>query len=90
MARLNVLNLSALPWLKPRAKQTHEGAPAKNISAECLGLSSCDTSREARLGCLLTGTRPRGEELSEGFTTPTRKLRRMSSSGGAGLDGISI
>ncbi|MGB8131842.1 MAG: TROVE domain-containing protein [Candidatus Angelobacter sp.] len=32
MARMNLLNLSGLPWLK--AKQTHEGAPAKHISAE--------------------------------------------------------
>jgi len=42
MARMNLLNLSGLPWMK--AKQTHEGAPAKHISAEagtapvCAGL----------------------------------------------------
>src|ERR1700760_1287745 len=46
MARLNVLNLSALPWLKPRAKQTHEGAPAKNISAE-------QQLRRSVLACML-------------------------------------
>src|SRR5215467_86789 len=32
MARMNLLNLSGLPWMK--TKQTHEGAPAKHISAE--------------------------------------------------------
>src|ERR1700760_3900332 len=46
MARLNVLNLSALPWLKSRAKQTHEGAPAKNISAE-------QQLRRSVLACML-------------------------------------
>src|ERR1700760_4709396 len=46
MARLNVLNLSALPWLKPRAKQTHEGARAKHISAE-------QQLRRSVLACML-------------------------------------
>jgi 60 kDa SS-A/Ro ribonucleoprotein len=44
MARLNVLNLSGLPWMKP--KQTHEGAPAKHISAE-------QELRRSVLACML-------------------------------------
>src|SRR5258707_3647333 len=44
MARMNVLNLSGLPWMKH--KQTHEGAPAKNISAE-------QELRRSVLACML-------------------------------------
>src|SRR5882757_5302908 len=44
MARMNVLNLSGLPWMK--AKRTHEGAPAKNISAE-------QELRRSVLACML-------------------------------------
>src|SRR5215467_7433134 len=44
MARMNLLNLSGLPWMK--AKQTHEGAPAKHISAE-------QQLRRSVLACLL-------------------------------------
>src|SRR5260221_4786574 len=44
MARMNVLNLSGLPWMK--GKQTHEGAPAKNISAE-------QELRRSVLACML-------------------------------------
>src|ERR1051326_5156903 len=44
MARMNILNLSGLPWMK--AKQTHEGAPAKHISAE-------QELRRSVLACML-------------------------------------
>jgi len=44
MARMNVLNLSGLPWMKN--KRTHEGAPAKNISAE-------QELRRSVLACML-------------------------------------
>src|ERR1700731_3621469 len=44
MARLNVLNLSGLPWMK--SKQTHEGAPARHISAE-------QELRRSVLACML-------------------------------------
>src|SRR4029077_396735 len=47
MSRMNVLNLSGLPWMKQ--KQTHEGAPAKNISAE-------QELRRSVLACLLWGS----------------------------------
>ena len=46
MARLNVLNLSGLPWMKTSAKRTHEGAPAKHISAE-------QELRRSVLACML-------------------------------------
>jgi 60 kDa SS-A/Ro ribonucleoprotein len=46
MARLNILNLSGLPWMKPQAQRTHEGAPAKNISAE-------QQLRRSVLACML-------------------------------------
>jgi 60 kDa SS-A/Ro ribonucleoprotein len=46
MARLNLLNLSGLPWMKSQAKQTHEGAAAKNISAE-------QQLRRSVLACML-------------------------------------
>src|SRR5205807_339727 len=46
MARMNVLNLSGLPWMKQ--KQTHEGAPAKHISAE-------QELRRSVLACMLWG-----------------------------------
>ncbi len=44
MARTNILNLSGLPWMKQ--KQTHEGAPAKHISAE-------QELRRSLLACML-------------------------------------
>src|SRR6185369_8318585 len=44
MARMNLLNLSGMPWMKQ--KQTHEGAPAKHISAE-------QELRRSVLACLL-------------------------------------
>src|SRR6476660_4395795 len=44
MARMNLLNLSGLPWMKQ--KQTHEGAPAKHISAE-------QELRRSVLACML-------------------------------------
>src|SRR6266852_9054348 len=44
MARMNLLNLSGLPWMKQ--KQTHEGAPAKHISPEL-------QLRRSVLACLL-------------------------------------
>jgi hypothetical protein len=44
MARLNVLNLSGIPW--GTAKRTHEGAPAKHISAE-------QELRRSVLACML-------------------------------------
>src|SRR5689334_20284743 len=44
MARMNLLNLSGMPWMK--TKQTHEGAPAKHISAE-------QELRRAVLACML-------------------------------------
>src|SRR6476660_4439597 len=44
MARMNLLNLSGMPWMK--AKQTHEGAPAKHISAE-------QELRRSVLACML-------------------------------------
>src|SRR3954469_5199974 len=44
MARINLLNLSGLPWMK--AKQTHEGAPARHISAE-------QELRRSVLACML-------------------------------------
>jgi hypothetical protein len=34
MARLNVLNRTGIPFLKRTIARTHEGAPARNISAE--------------------------------------------------------
>jgi 60 kDa SS-A/Ro ribonucleoprotein len=46
MARLNVLNLSGIPWLKSQVKRTHEGAPAKQISAE-------QQLRRSVLACML-------------------------------------
>jgi 60 kDa SS-A/Ro ribonucleoprotein len=46
MARLNVLNLSGLPWMKSQVKRTHEGAPAKQISAE-------QQLRRSVLACML-------------------------------------
>jgi 60 kDa SS-A/Ro ribonucleoprotein len=46
MARLNVLNLSGLPWMTAKPKQTHEGAPAKHISAE-------QELRRSVLACML-------------------------------------
>ncbi len=46
MARLNVLNLSGMPWMKCSAKRTHEGAPAKHISAE-------QELRRSVLACML-------------------------------------
>jgi 60 kDa SS-A/Ro ribonucleoprotein len=46
MARLNVLNLSAISWPKSMAKCTHEGAPAKHISAE-------QELRRSVLACML-------------------------------------
>jgi 60 kDa SS-A/Ro ribonucleoprotein len=46
MARLNVLNLSGIPWLKSQVKRTHEGAPAKHISAE-------QELRRSVLACML-------------------------------------
>jgi hypothetical protein len=44
MARMNLLNLSGLPWMK--SQQTHEGAPAKHISAE-------QELRRSVLACML-------------------------------------
>src|SRR5258708_4950062 len=44
MARMIVLNLSGLPWLKP--ERTHEGAPARHISAE-------QELRRSVLACML-------------------------------------
>src|SRR5689334_22767063 len=44
MARTNLLNLSGLPWLQ--SKRTHEGAPAKHISAE-------QELRRSVLACML-------------------------------------
>src|SRR5207253_5887588 len=44
MARMNLLNLSGLPWMK--GKQTHEGAPARHISAE-------QELRRSVLACML-------------------------------------
>src|SRR3954447_1148180 len=44
MARMNLLNLSGMPWMKQ--KQTHEGAPAKHISAE-------QELRRSVLACML-------------------------------------
>src|SRR5207302_4151851 len=44
MARTNLLNLGGLPWMKQ--KQTHEGAPAKHISAE-------QELRRSVLACML-------------------------------------
>ena len=44
MARMNLLNLSGLPWMK--YKQTHEGAPAKHIFAE-------QELRRSVLACML-------------------------------------
>src|SRR5712675_106920 len=44
MARMNLLNLSGLPWIT--SKQTHEGAPAKHISAE-------QELRRSVLACML-------------------------------------
>ena len=46
MARLNVLNLSGIPWAKSLIKRTHEGAPAKHISAE-------QQLRRSVLACML-------------------------------------
>src|SRR5471030_1009791 len=46
MARLNVLNLSAISWPKSMAKCTHEGASAKHISAE-------QELRRSVLACML-------------------------------------
>src|SRR3984885_15049832 len=46
MARLNVLNLSGIPWAKSLVKRTHEGAPAKQISAE-------QELRRSVLACML-------------------------------------
>ncbi|MFI5106922.1 MAG: TROVE domain-containing protein, partial [Terriglobales bacterium] len=46
MARMNVLNLSGLPWMTAKSKRTHEGAPAKNISAE-------QELRRSVLACML-------------------------------------
>ena len=46
MARLNVLNLSGLPWMKIGGKRTHEGAPARHISAE-------QELRRSVLACML-------------------------------------
>jgi 60 kDa SS-A/Ro ribonucleoprotein len=46
MARMNLLNLSGLPWMTAKAKQTHEGAPAKHISAE-------QELRRSLLACML-------------------------------------
>src|SRR5256885_10834029 len=44
MARMNLLSLSGLPWMK--GKQTHEGAPARHISAE-------QELRRSVLACML-------------------------------------
>jgi TROVE domain len=44
MARMNVLDLGGLPWMKSR--RTHEGAPAKHISAE-------QELRRSVLACML-------------------------------------
>src|SRR5215510_7307719 len=44
MARMNVLNLSGLPWLQ--TTRTHEGAPARHISAE-------QELRRSVLACML-------------------------------------
>src|SRR5436305_7594040 len=44
MARMNLLNLSGLPWMKQ--KQTHECAPARHISAE-------QELRRSVLACML-------------------------------------
>jgi 60 kDa SS-A/Ro ribonucleoprotein len=44
MARMNLLNLSGLPWMKQ--KRTHEGAPAKHISPE-------QELRRSVLACML-------------------------------------
>ncbi|HEY3768964.1 MAG TPA: TROVE domain-containing protein [Candidatus Angelobacter sp.] len=46
MARLNVLNLSGIPWAKSLIKRTHEGAPAKHVSAE-------QQLRRSVLACML-------------------------------------
>ena len=46
MARINILNLSGLPWMASKAKRTHEGAPAKHISAE-------QELRRSVLACML-------------------------------------
>jgi 60 kDa SS-A/Ro ribonucleoprotein len=46
MARLNVLNLSGIPWAKSFVKRTHEGAPARHISAE-------QELRRSVLACML-------------------------------------
>src|SRR5580692_8311044 len=46
MARLNVLNLSGIPWAKSLVKRTHEGGPAKHISAE-------QQLRRSVLACML-------------------------------------
>src|SRR5215831_18269715 len=44
MARINTLNLAHVPWLK--APRTHEGAPARHISAE-------QQLRRSVLACML-------------------------------------
>jgi 60 kDa SS-A/Ro ribonucleoprotein len=46
MARINILNLSGLPWMASKAKRTHEGAPARHISAE-------QELRRSVLACML-------------------------------------
>jgi 60 kDa SS-A/Ro ribonucleoprotein len=46
MARLNVLNLSGISWAKSFVKRTHEGAPARHISAE-------QELRRSVLACML-------------------------------------
>jgi hypothetical protein len=46
MARMNVLNLSGLSWMTSKTKRTHEGAPARHISAE-------QELRRSVLACML-------------------------------------
>jgi hypothetical protein len=46
MARINALNLSGLSWMTQKTKRTHEGAPAKHISAE-------QELRRSVLACML-------------------------------------
>jgi TROVE domain-containing protein len=46
MARMNVLNLSGAPWMSPKSRRTHEGAPARNLTAE-------QELRRSVLACML-------------------------------------
>jgi len=46
MARMNILNLSGVPWMTPKSRRTHEGAPARNLTAE-------QELRRSVLACML-------------------------------------